>query len=61
MKKLLMAVLMIVAVSGVAMSQTTPHKKSANKEAHMKKSDSTATTSGTHKAWKKKSHSTKHN
>lgn len=66
MKKLLMGLFMILAISGVAMSQTQPsqstpaHKKS-HKEAHMKKSDSTASASGTQKTSKKKSHSTKHN
>jgi hypothetical protein len=60
MKKLLMAAFMIVAISGIAMSQVSPTKKhTQTKNSELKKSDSTATTNGVHKMSKKKGHAAK--
>jgi hypothetical protein len=60
MKKLVMAAFMIVAISGVAMSQVSPAKKhTQTKTSEVKKSDSTATSTGVHKMSKKKGHAAK--
>jgi hypothetical protein len=61
MKKVILAAFLMVAVSGIAMSQVDPAKKSHHhtKTEKMQKSDTTKTSTGTHKSWKKKSHTTK--
>jgi hypothetical protein len=61
MKKVLLATLLMVTVSGIAMSQVEPGKKAHHhaKTEKMQKSDTTQTSSGAHKGWKKKSHTTK--
>lgn len=61
MKKLVMAAFMIIAISGMAMSQVSPAKKHTQaKNSEWKKSDSTAKATGVHKMTKKKGHAAKH-